>query len=282
MVSHHLAQLATTIDTALYGAARDSQFGAFHAAQPPPVHNVDKGCTVLFVEITHSACKDITAFGVLQAVVAVKFCQWHGAALKSVRRIVDVLVAVADGATADGDVDVPTTLREESFAVETCFGVAVCPHLSIARCCLSVSYRIKESIAYGSHTSAAIDGAEYLTTLDFQLDAASHITRRIGFTTEATSTAEDVAIDVGGAPCADCRAARCGDTFCRCLLAYGYRHVAQHMAVLTAAIYGAVDDAAGDFNFNILHVGYFIKINARVALSSTIDVAGHRILPLVA
>ena len=142
MIAHHLAQLATTIDITLDSAACDGQLGALDTAQSPPIYHVDISCTVLFVEITHAASKDVAALGVghassggvklrLRNVVMrlplipiptcnlgplskVGFCDsiWRIAACTSLRN--NILISITNRTATDGDVYVATTLDRKS------------------------------------------------------------------------------------------------------------------------------------------------------------------------
>ena len=75
MVSHYLSQLATTINVALNGSARDGQFGTLDAAQLPPIYIRDVRCAVQLVKSSHATSKDVTTLGMLQPIgLFIKLC----------------------------------------------------------------------------------------------------------------------------------------------------------------------------------------------------------------
>ena len=121
-------------------------------------------------------------------------------------RIVDVFIVVTNGTATDIDYDVSTTLIIVSRS-------RLCAWIRIRAVVLVVwtqdtvgLYRFPsffnlfihqiETISYRSHTTTAIDGAQYLAALDVHFDRATDITRCQRLTTESTSASEHVAINV--------------------------------------------------------------------------------------
>ena len=89
--------------------------------------------------------------------------------------------AATDGATADVDGDVTVGITILQLPV-----IVVC--------------RVGEEETHRSQTTAAIYGAEHRAARDVHIDIAAHGSRREGFTAEATTATEDVAIHVRGTP----------------------------------------------------------------------------------
>ena len=116
----------------------------------------------------------------------------------------------------------------------------------------------------GGQSATTVDGAKHGAACDVYRHVAAHTARRKGIAREATTTAEDVAIHVAGAPGADIDIATNGQI-----------HIAQHVTVLTAAEHGAVDAAAGDLHLYLAHIGVHVEIHDLVALTGTEEVAGH-------
>ena len=88
----------------------------------------------------------------------------------------------------------------------------------------------KQTIAYRSQSSAAIDGAEHRTTLDIKFNTTGYVTSRIGITGESTTATEHVAVNVAGAPSTNLRA-------CTISITNRHLHIAHHVAILTATEY---------------------------------------------
>ena len=145
MVSHYLSQLATTIDTTLNGTACDGQLGTLDTTQLPPVYRRDSCRTIQLIKSTHTTCEHVTALGMLQSIVRVIFCIRYIRRFIGVIRIKLIFPLVTNSTTADGNVDMSTSMREESCSTisKTFFDVIIITHLSIARCRTATSRRIK-------------------------------------------------------------------------------------------------------------------------------------------
>ena len=177
-----------------------------------------------------------------------------------------VLIFVTDGTAADGDVDVAATLREVSIGVESFFGVAIVAHRAI-----TIFIFVKQSVAHGRQSSAAINGTEYRAALDVQIDTTGHVTSSQSFTTETTSTTEHMTVIIGGASGSNLRT-------CLSCLTNGHRDITQHMAILTSAINGTVDSTALNLNNGILHVCIFIEEYTLVTLTTTEEITCDRMI----
>ena len=108
-----------------------------------------------------------------------------------------------------------------------------------------------------AQTAATINGAEQGALLEVDGGVAFDIASGSGPAGEATTGAEDVAIQRRSAPSAD------ADGIIRHI--DGDRHVAEDVAVFAAAVDGSEDSASGDLNFGFTNVGPIAEHGARIA-----------------
>ena len=117
------------------------------------------------------------------------------AAAKDVAAILDTVAGgftIADGAAADVDRDVAVG--------SSTFTRPVFLQLTIER-----TLRVGEECAHRSQTAAAVDGAEHGAARNGHIHIAAHRACRQRLARETAATAEDVAVDVRGAPGANLR-----------------------------------------------------------------------------
>ena len=120
-----------------------------------------------------------------------------------------------------------------------------------------------EAVAHRGQTAATVDGAEHGAAGDVDGDVATHVAGGQGVATETAAAAEDVAVDVGGAPGAYISV---GLDF--------HQNVTHDVTILAAAEDRAVNTAAVDGDTDFLDVGAGVEAHALVALAGTKEVAG--------
>ena len=166
------------------------------------------------------------------------------------------------GRSADIDIHVATTMREEGAGT---FGGSVIELVIIAHTAVACLIRGIQAIAHGTQTATAVDGAKHGTAINVDIDAAAHVTGRIGVTGKAATAAEDITVYVAGTPGAN---QRC--------VADVHIHIAHHVTVLTAAEYRAVDATTRDVHYYPIDISLLVEEHTLVTLTCAEEVAGHR------
>ena len=63
-----------------------------------------------------------------------------------------------------------------------------------------------------------------------------------------------------------------------CIITDVHFHITQHVAILTAAEDGAVDDATSDIDFHFIDISPSVEESARVTLTRSKEVASNRMI----
>ena len=117
-----------------------------------------------------------------------------------------------------------------------------------------------------SQTSAAIDATKHLAVLDVNLNVTTDSTGRLCITTEATTTAEDVTIDIRGS-CSTDHGIITTDL---------HLHITQHVTILTTAKDGTEDMSTSDIHNRFLNIRPSIEVDSLITLTGTKEIACHR------
>ena len=164
---------------------------------------------------------------------------------------------VADGAAGDVEGDIAVVVAVLQLAI------------------MGVTHGHKVG-AHRGQTAAAVDGAEHGgshrsarhgAVVDIDFDVAADGAGRVGRAAESAAAAEDIAVDIRGAPGAYPGSA-----------VDGHLGVAQHVTILAAAEDGTEDKATANFHVDILHIGTQIELGTLVTLTGTEEVAGNGVV----
>ena len=136
---------------------------------------------------------------------------------------------------------------------------------------IGVISRRREWDTHRSQTTTTIDRALHRSAVNIHHHITASATSRQGYTTEATTTTEDVTIHVGSTSGTNCRS---------CMILHitnRYSSITQYVTILTATEDRTVDDTAFDVNYRLLHVCPGVEENTLVTLTCTEEIAGHRV-----
>ena len=279
-VLQHIAQLAAAIDITIDGGvAADVDFGVLALGHTGPDAQEAVGVGLIggaeLEQTSHARAEDVAAGGVhdvgdIVIIPCAAMCAGetvhlvlvgHHVALAVTRCGIEdgvgELSEVADGSAGDVNLDIAVV-------------VAV---LQLAIIVVTNGYEV------GTHrgqTAAAVDGAEHGgshrsarhgVVVDIDFDVAADGAGRVGRAAESAAAAEDIAVDIRGAPGAYPGSA-----------VDGHLGVAQHVTILAAAEDGTEDEAAADLHGDILHVGAHVELGTLVTLAGTEEVAGDGVV----
>ena len=140
--------------------------------------------------------------------------------------------------------------------------------------------RHREEGSHRSQTATAVDGAQHGAIHDVYVHIATDGTGSHGIAAEATTTAEDITIDVRGAPRANFDTSvvvgRCTDGDRATDVGHG---ILYDVAILTTAERRAIDTGSvRDVDLGRSDVRPGVEKNALVALAGTEEVTGHRVI----
>ena len=107
----------------------------------------------------------------------------------------DKFVRITDGTARDIDFNVTSTFIKESF-----ISIAIVHLVVFTNQAVTIGTFIIQSIAHRTQSTTAIDRTENFTSADGHVNAAGHVTSRVGITIVATTATEDVTIHVTGSP----------------------------------------------------------------------------------